>query len=295
MKAIYILIPVHNRIDTTKRGLLLLNEAISLYDERRSDLKISIVIIDDGSTDGTAEWIQEYLPEVMIVKGDGNLWWSGSINKGIEYVRANKQSIFGYLLWNDDLKPSLDYFIELDNIFNSGTDSLIFGSILLEMNDPDKVHGYGAVYNKYNGLKRYLFRGCETSEIEENKIKSDWLPGMGTFLSDEVINKTGFFNNNDFPQYFGDIDYTLRASNACKTQIYVYKSLKVYNDIETTGLNKITKFKDLYVLLTSNRSKYQLVQNFKFYLKHGYFPLTMIGFFVYYIKLFVKFVNSKNS
>ena len=43
-----------------------------------------VIIIDDGSTDGTEEMIKEKYPYVILLKGDGNLWWSRATNRGIE-------------------------------------------------------------------------------------------------------------------------------------------------------------------------------------------------------------------
>jgi len=40
---------------------------------------IQVIIVDDGSSDRTAEEVAENYPEVTILEGDGNLWWTGAI------------------------------------------------------------------------------------------------------------------------------------------------------------------------------------------------------------------------
>src|SRR4051812_46918512 len=68
-------IPVFNRKEFTKNCI----ESL-----QRQTLRADyIIIIDDGSTDGTAEMLQQY-PEVIVLQSDGNLFWAASINMGIK-------------------------------------------------------------------------------------------------------------------------------------------------------------------------------------------------------------------
>jgi GT2 family glycosyltransferase len=75
---IYIVIPVFNRINFTRECL------ISLRGQTYTDYKT--LVVDDGSTDDTEEIIKREFPEVKVLKGDGNLWWTGATNMGIEYA-----------------------------------------------------------------------------------------------------------------------------------------------------------------------------------------------------------------
>ena len=76
---VYIIIPVHNRKEITLKCLDTLKQ--------NGDLdKYYVIVIDDGSTDGTSEAIQSLYPDVIILTGDGNLWWTGAIKKGMEYA-----------------------------------------------------------------------------------------------------------------------------------------------------------------------------------------------------------------
>ena len=82
---IYIIIPVHNRLNLTKKCL------DSLYKQSFNDW--SVYIVDDGSTDGTKEYLNSLKnPKIHYIEGDGFLWWTGAIKLGISKVLeiANK-------------------------------------------------------------------------------------------------------------------------------------------------------------------------------------------------------------
>ena len=65
-----ILIPVYNRIEITKKGISQI--FLSLSQLHISDI-YEVIVIDDGSTDGTSDWIKQKYPQTIILYGDGNL------------------------------------------------------------------------------------------------------------------------------------------------------------------------------------------------------------------------------
>jgi GT2 family glycosyltransferase len=98
MKSLCILIPVYNKLEYTKKCLAdLINNLNGNFAK-----SVSIVVIDDGSKDGTESWIHAKYPEIVVLRGNGKLFWSGAINLGIKY--AIYQEGFEYILfWNNDV------------------------------------------------------------------------------------------------------------------------------------------------------------------------------------------------
>jgi GT2 family glycosyltransferase len=95
-KAISILITVHNRKQKTLRCLK------DLYNQNvPSGYEIDVYLIDDGSTDGTAEVVAKHFPKVNIIKGNGYLYW----NRGMytAWETASKRKDYDAYIWlNDD-------------------------------------------------------------------------------------------------------------------------------------------------------------------------------------------------
>jgi GT2 family glycosyltransferase len=90
------LITCFNRRDTTQRCLgLLRNQSIG------DDVTIDVFLVDDGSTDGTAQAVAESFPDVRILQGGGTLFWTGGMLLAEESALATEPT---HLLWlNDDV------------------------------------------------------------------------------------------------------------------------------------------------------------------------------------------------
>src|SRR5688572_18018845 len=69
-----IVTPVHEGRDATLRYLG------SIENLTYPDLEV--VIVDSGSTDGTADAIAERYPSVIVLHADSTLWWSAATNLG---------------------------------------------------------------------------------------------------------------------------------------------------------------------------------------------------------------------
>lgn len=93
---VQIVIPVHNRRETTRICLLRLAE-LGVPDWA------GVIVVDDGSTDGTAEMILRDHPWVHLLPADGTLWWTGAIRLGME--TAIQQGAECIVWLNDDTLP----------------------------------------------------------------------------------------------------------------------------------------------------------------------------------------------
>ncbi len=99
---IYVLLPVHNRRDTTRRFIECLRaQTYSNY---------HLIVIDDGSTDGTAAMVLESIPGATVIVGTGTWWWGGSLQHGMDCLqRIAPTDTDIVLLINDDTTFPADY------------------------------------------------------------------------------------------------------------------------------------------------------------------------------------------
>ena len=79
-----VVFPVFNRLEYTKKTLAWLSHSIEQCAEPST--MIDIIITDDGSSDGSSDWIHEHYPQIHLLHGDGNLWWSGGVNMAARHA-----------------------------------------------------------------------------------------------------------------------------------------------------------------------------------------------------------------
>lgn len=285
MQLVSIVIPIFNRLEVTKTGLKSLHRSLARYsDTFNPNFKFEIVVVDDGSTDGSSEWIAATYPEIVLLKGDGNLWWTGSVDYGSKYA-VNVRNADYVLLWNDDLECDQNYFPELVKAMNlnSQMSSSILVSKILWSDQKNILFNFGCTYDAKTGKKKLL--GTNQPDIGfEHITEVDWSGGMGTLIPKEALIKINFFDPANFPQYHGDSDMFLRAKKA-GFKIFAVPSLKIYNDRRTTGVKQIKKLSDLKAFFVSNRSNYNLIQNVKFTQRHAKSPIAWAYLTVTYLKV----------
>ena len=109
-KNIAVVIAVHNRLEFTKRCLDALRLSSVLH-------TIRPIVVDDGSTDGTGNYLIEHYPEVIIIVGNGSLWFGGATQLGIDHSLKNDQFDYVMTLNNDMfLRPgAIDIMVSAAN------------------------------------------------------------------------------------------------------------------------------------------------------------------------------------
>jgi GT2 family glycosyltransferase len=205
---VYIIIPVHNRKFTTLKCLKTL--------QTNGDLeRYTVLVIDDGSTDGTDQAIQVQHPSVNILYGDGNLWWGGAIKKGMEYAYAQGAE---YLIWlNDDCYPTQGTIDGLIKCCQSYSKAIVGAQCL----DPDTLKP------SYGGI---LLQHCKIQSISAELgtfIECDALNGNLVCLPRSIVNTIGYPDFSNFPHHYNDFVYTHKAQKK-GYKLFISHQSKVY-------------------------------------------------------------------
>lgn len=71
--------------------------------QKNENIDFSFIIVDDNSSDGTKEAL-EAMPEVRVISGDGNLYYSGGMRIAIKEAKKQNGKFDYCLLFNDDVE-----------------------------------------------------------------------------------------------------------------------------------------------------------------------------------------------
>jgi len=195
---IYIIIPVFNRIEFTKKCIE------SLFNQTYK--KFKVVIIDDGSSDGTNEFIKNNYPAIHLIKGDGNLWWTASINLGVKYALNNKADYV--LTLNNDTIAAPD-FLEKIIYFTKVHPDALFGAIAYNAINGTAIYG-GHMIDWRNASTIELLP-LNLKKIDNGLVKVSHYPGRGLLIPRKVFDSIGLYDEKKMPQNGADDDFTLRA------------------------------------------------------------------------------------
>lgn len=282
---IAILIPVYNGLNYLKKSLIPIIEQI----RKIETYNFKVIVIDDNSSDGTASWLAHNYPDVLVLNGSGNLWWSGGINMGVKYAQLN--SAFGYvLLWNHDILCADDYFQALTSKIPEYDANTIIASKIYFLQRPDTIFNMGAFFNPLTGAR--ILYGYNRTDSEEFSVPHyvDWTGGMGTLIPVEIFQEVGLFDERNFAQYYGDADFFLRAGKE-GYKIVVLPDLKIWNDKSSSGITHNAKWHLFFRSLYSKKSNFNMIVEYKFLKRHCKSFLFVFSMFIGFTRYFGSFLK----
>lgn len=271
MKEFSIVIPTHNR----KSSILRLLELLEAQDT--GDIQFSVTVVVDGSTDGTQEGIRSRFSLVHIIEGDGNWWWTRSVNEGCKH--ALKNGTEAILLLNDDVVLTPGYLRNIANAAGQEPGAVI-GSLNVTNEADTRIFFAGSPgYNWWTGrLRRYLRFLKPVPTGLTGIYPSVVMPGRGLLIPSGVFDKIGFFDEVGLPQYKADYDFVLRAhENGIKTLISW--DAVILNDVAETGKGATFKRQNGLAFagsLLKDKTRTNLKENFLYYRRH--YPASRLFF-----------------
>ncbi len=248
---VFIIIPVFNRINFTVQCLgAIRNQAYKDY---------RIMVVDDGSTDGTAQRIMGEFPEAEILKGDGKFYWTKCVNTAIRHVQPVLKDEDFILHINNDTTFDSNYISNLIN-FHALHPNSITGSLSY---DPDtKMVSHLGVY--HSAWTPFIKQNFKEEEIDLSRLqnteylKTVNISARGLLIPAYVIKKVGLLDEANFPQYRSDEDYGIRCRKA-GIDVFIATNAVVYNSRLNTGwdhtIHKVTFgqfYQSLFSLLSTN-------------------------------------------
>ncbi|NOT14945.1 MAG: glycosyltransferase family 2 protein [Methylotenera sp.] len=219
MPNIFILLPVYNRREITEKFVNCLSaQTFSNY---------HLILIDDGSNDGTADMVNSKIDKLTILKGPGDWWWAGSLQQGLKWLKENKVEENDLILFiNDDLLFSADYLERACQVMTNKKGVLML-SRFKSGNSEDIVET-----GVFADLKHLRFEQI-TSQKEINCLST-----RGLFVHWKDVTAIGDFHPKLLPHYLSDYEYTIRAHRKgfkCETSA----ELLIEPNFDTTGYHKI--------------------------------------------------------
>jgi GT2 family glycosyltransferase len=249
-----IVTPVHNRKVLTLRCLR------SLSHINRAGLTTHVIVVDDGSTDGTSEEISRCFPDVEIIKGDGTLWFAGGTNCGIQAALKHNPD---YILTINDDSIFHDCLVERLVGCAVAHPKSIVGALLLLWDRPHAVFQVGPRWDTWYGGWRHPTQ-LTAWTVPRESFDVEVIVGNCVLYPIEAILKNGLMNESILPHLTADVEYTIRMRRAgwrllVEPSAYVWcQPNVVLPPLRSMGMKPI-----LHELFLNFKSQRNLIQLFK--------------------------------
>lgn len=227
----------------------------------------NIYLVDDCSTDGTSEAIRQIYPQIKIIQGNGNLFWSRGM------YTAWKEALhkdYDYYLWvNDDVELYDNFFDELMECEKWGNKKCVISGLIENLDKTQIIYG-----------------GCDKQRnlIQESNQPQEitYMNGNLVLIPRDIVQNVGIIDYH-FHHDLGDVDYGLMV---IKKGYKVLSTRKVVGRSDSTAMCRVRlwntnifhRFKRLYSPLGSN-------PNIAFYFRKKHYGF--INALVYWIYLHI--------
>jgi GT2 family glycosyltransferase len=217
---VYVLLPVHNRREITV--------AFTIELKKQTYKNYRLLLIDDGSKDGTAEAVRQIVDDVIVIRGNGNWWWAGSLQQAYAWLKRNEiRRDDVVLIMNDDTLFEADFISTGLRVLDGNPGALLTAT------------GYNARTGAPQDSGGYVFRwedlGC-VETYDNAKINCASTRGLMSKVSDFLDVKG--FRPILIPHYLSDIEFTMRARRIGK-KLMIHPDFRIGIDFETTGHREI--------------------------------------------------------
>ncbi len=185
-----------------------------------------IILVDNGSRDGSSEYVEERFPGVRIVRNEENLGFAGGVNSGIRQARGDK-----ILTLNNDTKANKDFIKSLAVAMDSEAEVGMCASKMLFCDRRINSAGIcisrsGAAWDRGMG---------EADRGQYDAIEEVFGPSAGAALyRRKMLEEVGLFDE-DFFAYMEDVDLAFRGQLAGWKCLYVPRAVVYHVQSGTTG------------------------------------------------------------
>jgi len=222
-------------------GKKLLDDSISSY-LANDYVNFEVVVIDNGSTDGTQEYVKSKWKNVELLRLDQNKGYSGGFNFGLDYAFNKKDADF-VLITNNDVVADKKIISSLaDTAKDDEKIGFVTGKVLF-FDNPKVIQTAGKKEDKIrlNGPDIGL------NEIDDGQY--DYISEI-PFADDifMLVSKNLFFEVGGYDETFflqaEQFDWQVRAKKQNFKILYTYKAFLYHKESMTIG--KVSAEKEYY-------------------------------------------------
>ena len=202
--------------------------------KRQTYREFATLIVDNGSSDGSADYIKEQYPQAELLETGENLGFSGAVNLGIKAAKTPY-----VLLLNNDTEADPEFIGEMVRAIERSERIFSVSSKMIQLYHPELMDDAGDMYT----LLGWAFQrgvGQPSSGYRRPCRVFSACAGAAIYRR-EVFEEIGYFDELHFA-YLEDLDVGYRAKIAGYDNIYCPRAVIRHVGSGTSG-SKYNSFK----------------------------------------------------
>jgi GT2 family glycosyltransferase len=181
-----------------------------------------VVVVDDASTDGSANYVAQHYPSVRLLRNEHNSGYSRTCNRGLDIADGDI-----LVLLNQDTKACPGWLEALvEAIKSDRTVGIVGGKCLYPEGTIQHAGGY---LDAQGGGHHYGYGGEDQGQCEQRR-KVEFVTGANLAISRSALEAVGRLDEKFSPAYFEDVDWCMRAWDAGFQVIYEPKAIVIHDE-----------------------------------------------------------------
>ena len=218
------------------------------------DGTLTVIVVDNGSRDGTSEDVRAAFPDVVVLRSETNVGFAAGNNIGIR--AALDAGADGVMLLNNDTEVDPRALTELDRELVARPDAGAVCPLITYADPPDLIWYAGARFDPRRGYHGRQEGYQELDRGQYGEVRgTDCASGCAVLFARDVLEELGGFDDALFT-YYEDFDLSLRM-RAAGRRVYVVPSARVVHKVSSTSGGEHSPFIAYYgmrnVLLVCSR------------------------------------------
>ncbi len=268
MVEVSIVIPNYN-------GMKFIEDCLNAVYAQQTGPKAEVLVVDNGSTDGSRELVEQKFPQVRLIALDDNYGFCRAVNEGIRASGAPY-----VILLNNDTQVCEGFTAELVRGIKTSEKVFSCAAKMIQLYDKTKLDDAG---NFYCALGWAYARG-KGKPVECCSRAGEIFASCGgaAIYRKAVFDEIGLFDEEHFA-YLEDVDIGYRAKRHGYRNMFLPRA-KVYHAGSGTSGSRYNEFKVRYA---SRNSVYLIYKNMPMLQILLNLPLLMAGFgikFLFFLK-----------
>ncbi len=231
MRGISIVVLNWNNYADTKECLTSLSQV--------TDPDVEIILVDNGSQDGSGERLKSEFPQVKLIANKENLGFTGGNNVGIKYALAQGRKYI--LLLNNDTVVEPDFLSKLLKSAQADPQVGVLSPKIMFFDQPQKIWFVGGSFRSFLKKPYHPYYGeLDNGQNENRPTETGWVSGCCMLVKSEVFTKIGLLDEDYFNNY-EDADFCWRAKQA-GYKILLVPEAKIYHKFAASVGGKFSPF-----------------------------------------------------